>query len=156
MSNTIDEMCDAITAAITPIIEASNAYLEEVKITPVGKSKLLTVVVDSETHLSLDQVTVISKGISEIVELLPVLGENPFTLEVTSPGIDRPLTLARHWRKNKGRLVKVAFNDGSTIAGRIGECKEDSVLVDEKSILISKVKRAQIEIEFKSLSEDSE
>lgn len=149
-------MCDAITAAITPIIEASNAYLEEVKITPVGKSKLLTVVVDSETHLSLDQVTVISKGISEIVELLPVLGENPFTLEVTSPGIDRPLTLARHWRKNKGRLVKVAFNDGSTIAGRIGECKEDSVLVDEKSILISKVKRAQIEIEFKSLSEDSE
>ena len=60
MSNTIDEMCDAITAAITPIIEASNAYLEEVKITPVGKSKLLTVVVDSETHLSLDQLTVIS------------------------------------------------------------------------------------------------
>jgi ribosome maturation factor RimP len=141
---------DAITTAIRPIIEARGNHLEEVTITPVAKSRMVTVIIDNDNGLNLDQVTAASREISEIIETLPALGDNPFTLEVTSPGIDRPLTLPRHWRKNKGRLVKVTQNDGSVVEGRIEVISESDVLVDGKSIAFADVKKALIQIEFKS------
>jgi ribosome maturation factor RimP len=141
---------DAITTAIRPIIEASGNHLEEVTITPVGKSRMVTVIIDNDNGLNLDQVTAASREISEIIEALPALGDNPFTLEVTSPGIDRPLTLPRHWRKNKGRLIKVTKNDGSVVEGRIEVISESDVLVDGKSIAFADVKKALVQIEFKS------
>ena len=100
---------EEISAAIRPAIEATGNYLEELTITSAGKVKILTVIVDSESHLNLDQVTAVTKSISEIVEALPALGDTPFTLEVTSPGLDRPLTKPRHWRKNLNRLVKITM-----------------------------------------------
>ena len=103
---------------IAPIVEGAGFVLEEITITPAGKRRLLTVFVDGEDrNLSLDEVTSVSKQISEVVDVLPELGDKPFTLEVTSPGVDRPLTLDRHWRKNVGRLVKIVTNDGQSING---------------------------------------
>ena len=146
---------DDVTAAIKPVIEAGGNYLEEATITNAGKLRILTVIVDSDSHLNLDQVTAVSRDISEIVEGLTALGETPFTLEVTSPGVDRPLTLPRHWRKNEGRLVKVSLLDGSSLNGRIGKSDENTVLVGEESVEIAAIKKALIEIEFKSIkSED--
>ena len=141
---------DLITSEITPIIEGSGNYLEEVTITG-GSPKILTVVVDSDSHLTLDQVTVITKEISNILETLPELGETPFTLEVTSPGIDRPLTRARHWRKNLGRLVSVTLNDGTAIKGRVGPSTDSTVDIEGTLVQFSDIKLAVIEIEFKSL-----
>jgi ribosome maturation factor RimP len=106
--------------------------------------------VDGDKHLSLDEVTVATKAISEIVENIASLGSTPFTLEVTSPGIDRPLTKARHWRKNIDRLVKVISIDGSQILGRIISASEDSATVDEHNIKYLDIKRATLEVEFKS------
>jgi ribosome maturation factor RimP len=111
---------------------------------------LLTVIVDADRHLSLDEVTVATKAISEIVENIPALGSTPFTLEVTSPGIDRPLTKPRHWRKNIDRLVKVITIDGSQILGRIKSASEDLATVDEQNIKYLDIKRATLEVEFKS------
>ncbi len=153
---------DEITTAIRPIVEASGNYLEEVTVTPVGKSRMVTVIVDNEKHLNLDQVTAVSREISEVVETLGALGEHPFTLEVTSPGVDRPLTAPRHWRKNVDRLVKATKNDGTVVEGRIGEVTELDVVIGEHRLAYSDIKKALIEIEFKStvksadLDEDSE
>src|ERR1035437_1568937 len=138
---------DLITSEITPIIEGSGNYLEEVTITG-GSPKILTVVVDSDSHLTLDQVTVITKEISNILETLPELGETPFTLELTSPGIDRPLTRARHWRKNLGRLVSVTLNDGTAIKGRVGPSTDSTVDIEGTLVQVSDIKLAVIEIEF--------
>jgi ribosome maturation factor RimP len=141
---------DRIAAAITPTIEASGAFLEDVTLVRAGKKSLLTVIVDNEVGLNLDQVTEVSRNISELVEALPEMGSTPFTLEVTSPGIDRPLTLPRHWRKNKGRLIKVTKLDGSVVEGRIGESTETSVLVDAVDIQFADIKKAIVQIEFKA------
>ena len=105
-------------------------------------------IVDGESGLNLDQVTEISRNVSEIVEALPEMGSTPFTLEVTSPGIDRPLTVPRHWRKNKGRLIKVTLLDGSVIEGRIGESTETAVLVNEDEVIFAEIKKAIVQIEF--------
>jgi len=142
-------MNEEISAAIRPIIEATGNYLEELTITSAGKVKILTVIVDSDAHLNLDQVTAVTKEISLVIEELPVLGDTAFTLEVTSPGLDRPLTKPRHWRKNLDRLVKITMTSGQVIEGRIGAATETSVLVDENTVSFEDIKRAVLEIEFK-------
>ena len=138
-----------ISAAIRPIIEASGNYLEELTITSAGKVKILTVIVDSDSHLNLDQITAVTKEISEVIEALEELGDSAFTLEVTSPGIDRPLTKPRHWRKNFDRLVKITMTSGQDIQGRIGEATETAVLVADQKVSFEDIKRAVLEIEFK-------
>lgn len=141
-----------ISAAITPALEALGFYLENVTITSAGRRSMLTVIVDGDTHLSLDQVTSATKAIGEIVESIQSLGETPFTLEVTSPGLDRPLTKVRHWQKNINRLVKVVLHDGSEIKGRINEVEEANSLVGEIKVNYSDIKRATLEVEFKPVS----
>jgi ribosome maturation factor RimP len=143
---------EQVLAVITPAIESLGFYIEDITITSAGKRSMLTVIVDGDTHLSLDQVTVATKAISEIVENLPTLGNNPFTLEVTSPGLDRPLTKPRHWRKNQDRLIKIVLTDGKEIMGRIKDSTETSVTVDDQTINFADIKRATLEVEFKKES----
>ena len=142
---------EEISAAITPALSALGFYLEDVTITSAGRRSMLTVIVDGDTHLSLDQVTSATKAIGEIIESLQSLGETPFTLEVTSPGLDRPLTKPRHWRKNIDRLVKIVLLDGKEIKGRIKAANEVSATVDESEIKFSDIKRANLEVEFKQV-----
>ncbi len=144
---------EEISAVITPAINALGFYIEDITITSAGRRSLITVIVDGDTHLSLDQVTVVTKAISEIMETISAVGDNPFTLEVTSPGLDRPLTKARHWQKNINRLIKVVLLDGSEIKGRIKNVNEVSATVDEKNINYSDIKRATLEIEFKQVGQ---
>ena len=144
---------EEISAVITPAINALGFYIEDITITSAGRRSLITVIVDGDTHLSLDQVTVATKAISEIMETISAVGDNSFTLEVTSPGLDRPLTKVRHWQKNVNRLVKVVLLDGSEIKGRIKDVNEVSATVDEKNINYSDIKRATLEIEFKQVGQ---
>lgn len=140
-----------ISAAITPALSALGFYLEDVIITSAGRRSMLTVIVDGDTHLSLDQVTSATKAIGEIVESLQSLGDTPFTLEVTSPGLDRPLTKPRHWRKNIDRLVRVVLLNGNEVTGRIKAASEVSARVDESEVNFADIKRASLEVEFKQV-----
>ena len=140
-----------ISDAVTPALSALGFYLEDVTITSAGRRSMLTIIVDGDTHLSLDQVTSATKAIGEIVESIQSLGETPFTLEVTSPGLDRPLRKPRHWRKNIDRLVKIVLLDGKEIKGRIKAANEVSATVDESEIKFSDIKRASLEVEFKQV-----
>jgi ribosome maturation factor RimP len=140
-----------ISAVITPALTSLGFYLEDLNITSAGRRSLLTVIVDADRHLSLDEVTVATKAISEIVESIPALGNTPFTLEVTSPGIDRPLTKPRHWQKNINRLVKIILQDGKEIKGRIKSASEISTKIDEVEVSYADIKRANLEIEFKQV-----
>ena len=148
-----------LTRYIAPIVERAGFVLEEITITPAGKRRLLTVFIDGEDrNLSLDEVTSVSKQISEVVEVLPELGDKAFTLEVTSPGVDRPLTVDRHWRKNIGRLVKITTNDKQSINGRIKSYSTEEVVITlpktEVVVLRGDIKRAIIEIEFNRKEKD--
>jgi ribosome maturation factor RimP len=140
---------EEISAVITPALSNLGFYLEDITITSAGRRSMLTVIVDGDAHLSLDQVTVATKAISELVENVQSLGQTPFTLEVTSPGLDRPLTKPRHWRKNIDRLVKIVLLDGKEIIGRIKGASEISASVDEHVINFVDIKRAKLEVEFK-------
>lgn len=138
-----------LTELLAPAIKNLGFILEEVKVTPAGKRRIVAVIIDGEErNPNLDEVTVASRRVSEILDNYSQLGDLPFTLEVTTPGVDRPLTLPRHWRKNIGRLVKVTPLDGDVFTSRIKGASETSVSLEDREIPYTEVKRAQIEIEF--------
>ena len=147
---------DQISEHITPALLKAGYFLEDVNLVSPGQHRIVTVIVDGESALNLDQVTVASKLVSELLDEATFMGETPFTLEVTSPGIDRPLTLPRHFAKNHDRLLKLTHVDGKVITGRILSNSETSVTlaVSEKkesreiTVPLSDIKRAQVEIEF--------
>jgi ribosome maturation factor RimP len=147
---------DQISELITPALQKAGYFLEDVNLVNPGQHRIVTVIVDGETGLNLDQVTVASKLVSELLDEASFMGETPFTLEVTSPGIDRPLTLPRHFAKNVDRLLKVTKNDGVVIIGRIQSNTENDVTLEvtekkevkEVVIALAEIKRALVEIEF--------
>ncbi|CAN2208424.1 ribosome maturation protein RimP [Candidatus Nanopelagicaceae bacterium] len=147
---------DQISELITPALQKAGYFLEDVNLVSPGQHRIVTVIVDGETGLNLDQVTVASKLVSELLDEASFMGETPFTLEVTSPGIDRPLTLPRHFAKNVDRLLKVTKNDGVVITGRIRSNTQHDVTLEvtekkevkEVVIALAEIKRAMVEIEF--------
>jgi ribosome maturation factor RimP len=143
---------DTIAELITPAIEKAGFFLEEVHIATPGKHRIVTCIVDGESALNLDQVTSVSRDISALLDEAPFMGETPFTLEVTSPGVDRPLTKPRHFKKNKDRLLRIVKTDGSVVTGRIKESSDSTVTLTEKEtdfdVALSDIKKALVEIEF--------
>ena len=138
-----------LTELLTPAVRDAGFVLEEVKVTPAGKRRIIAVIIDGlERNPSLDEVTVVSRIVSEILDNYSQVGEMPFTLEVTTPGVDRPLTQPRHWRKNIGRLVKVTPIEGEIFTSRILSVSETGATLEDRHIEFSKIKRAQVEIEF--------
>ena len=149
-------LTQSITDLISPAVTEAGFFLEEVLIASPGSHRIVTCVVDGPTPLNLDQVTVASRVISELLDTAEFMGETPFTLEVTSPGVDRPLTQPRHWTKNLTRLIKVTLSDGAVITGRLTEFDEvNAKLVEnikgrikEHTVAFADIKRAVVEIEF--------
>jgi ribosome maturation factor RimP len=151
-------LVENLTELLAPVVSKAGFVLEEVKITPLGKRRLIAVIVDGlARNPNLDEVTVVSRQVSDILDSYSLLGDQPFTLEVTTPGVDRPLTLPRHWVKNIGRLVKITCIDGTTLTGRIVSANETEVTLEsvEPAISFDQIKRAQIEIEFNRKVEQS-
>ena len=149
-------LSDKITELIHPAVEKAGFFLEDVQVVSPGKHRIITCIVDGQSPLNLDQVTSISREISEILDSADFMDDSAFTLEVTSPGVDRPLTLPRHWYKNINRLVKVVNKDGSVVNGRITSVEESHVILiedikgksKEHNVVYSNIKRATVEIEF--------
>ncbi len=154
-------LIQSITDAITPAIDAAGLFLEDVHMASPGNRRVVTVVVDGNVSLNLDEVASITKEISAILDLAEFMGETPFTLEVSSPGIDRPLALPRHWQKNLDRLVRSVMVNGEVVTGRVNAVHDESVCVmvegkDPKKVELPyiEIKRAQVEIEFNRKGDD--
>ena len=153
---------DQISELVTPALSQAGYFLEDINIVTPGQHRIVTVIVDGESALNLDQVTVASKLVSELLDEATFMGETPFTLEVTSHGIDRPLTLPRHFAKNVTRLLKVVMTDGEVVTGRITSNTETEVTltVTEKKttkdvvVALADIKRATVEIEFNRKDEN--
>ena len=146
---------EAIIVSLTPIVSSAGFFLEDVQVTSMGKKRTIICVVDGNTDLTMDEVTAVSKDISAYLDTASFLGDNSFNLEVTSPGIDRPLSLPRHWEKNLTRLVKAVMVNGEVITGRLEAVHDESVclmvgLKDLKKIELPfvEIKRATVEVEF--------
>lgn len=147
---------DQISELVTPAVSDQGFYLEDVHVATPGSHRIVTCIVDGDASLNLDQVTTVSRVISELLDEAAFMGETPFTLEVTSPGVDRPLTQPRHFAKNIDRLLKIIKLDGSEVTGRILSNTDQDVTLTvavkketiEQTVSLTEIKRAVVEIEF--------
>jgi ribosome maturation factor RimP len=122
-----------IADVIRPVVAAAGMDLESVRVTAAGRRRLLRVVVDSDQGVSLDDAAAVSRELSAALDTVAVMGDFPYTLEVSSPGVDRPLTDPRHWRRAVGRLVQVTVTDTAGtqfVSGRIVSADADGVTLD--------------------------
>ncbi len=126
--------------------------LEDIEVSQAGRRLLVRVLVDTDGGVTLDAVAEATRLVSELLDSHDVLDERPYTLEVTSPGIDRPLTAERHWRRNIGRLVKVKLATGDDFTGRILTAGAEAACVeadgDSRDVAYDEVLSARVEIEF--------
>ena len=119
-----------IADVIRPAINAAGMDLESVRVTAAGRRRLLRVIVDSDGGVSLDDAADVSRDLSAALDATDVMGNQPYTLEVSSPGVDRPLTDPRHWRRAVGRLVEVTVTDTGRVSGRVVAADADGVTLD--------------------------
>lgn len=147
-----EETRDRLSGVLTAPLLALGLDLEAVEVTPAGKRRLLRVAVDKDGGVSLDEIAAATKEVSHLLDETDVMGDKPYLLEVSSPGIDRPLTLPRHWRRNASRLVKLTTTANETVTGRITEAGDETVVLDvngkTRSIAYADVTKARVQVEF--------
>ena len=147
-----DATRDRIEAELDDPLRALGLDLEAVEITPAGKRRILRVAVDKDGGVTLDEVAEATREINRVLDDSDVMGEQPYTLEVTSRGVDRPLTLPRHWRRNAGRLVKVTLETGESLTGRIVDSSDEQAVLEvggaKREIGYAEVKKALVQVEF--------
>jgi len=164
---------DRLRALLEPSVQANRLYLEDVAINVAGSHRVLHVVVDlpqEETGgVSLDVIADISKVLSDVLDNDPSADTRPYDLEVSSPGVGRPLTEPRHWHRAKGRIASVKVIQGENITGRIQSVDDGGVTLvpeiavkkgmkpkqgDPVKLPFDRIRNGKVEIEFSHLSED--
>jgi ribosome maturation factor RimP len=144
-----------LTELLTPVVAAEGLDLEDVVVNRAGSRSVVRVVVDADDGLDLDAVADVSRAVSAVLDEADDVLRGAYVLEVTSPGVDRPLTAPRHWRRARGRKVHVVGTDGRDVIGRLVESSDDEggdvALETDKGVVrvaYADVRRATVEVEF--------
>jgi ribosome maturation factor RimP len=145
-----------VRAVIEPVVTAAGYDLEDVSVSRAGRRHVVRVLVDADGGITLDDVAVVSREMSAALDAADESGgevvPGEYQLEVGSPGVDRPLTAPRHWRRNVGRLVAVRG-----LTGRIVAAGDEGVVLDvagtAREIPYPELGPGKVQIEFKRMDE---
>ncbi|GAA1822426.1 ribosome maturation factor RimP [Microlunatus capsulatus] len=145
-----------IVGLLGPVLAQHGLDLDAVEVLPAGKRRLLRVVVDGDGPEGkgplLDDIAEATRAISVALDESPAVGSAPYTLEVSSRGVSRPLELPRHWRRNVGRLVAVTTTTGETFTGRVSAAGEEAVTLDvegsARELALAEVAKALVQVEL--------
>jgi ribosome maturation factor RimP len=140
---------------IEPLCAARGFDLEALDVVPAGRRRRVSVVIDADGGVDLDQCAEVSYALSSALDAADLLGDAPYTLEVSSPGVARPLRLPRHWRRNIGRLVRVTLQDGGDVLGRIQDTDETGAELEVggsfRRLPYDAIATARVQVEFRRL-----
>jgi ribosome maturation factor RimP len=138
--------------ALQPVVTAAGYDLEDVSVSAAGRRSVVRVIVDRDGGVDLDAVADVTRAVSTALDDTDVMGTAPYVLEVSSPGVDRPLTEPRHWRRASGRLVRVPVTDNGTVTGRVSDADDAGVTIDvdgqKQTFDYAALGRGQIQVEF--------
>ncbi|HEU4420928.1 MAG TPA: ribosome maturation factor RimP [Pilimelia sp.] len=151
---------ERLREVIGPVVTAAGYDLEDLTVSRAGSRHVVRVMVDGDAGVSLDDVADISRAVSAALDAAESAGgeliEGQYQLEVGSPGVDRPLTQPRHWRRNVGRLVTVRAGDRQ-LTGRILAADNDGIVLDvggeRHGAAYAQLGPGRVQIEFSRLDE---
>lgn len=159
---------DGIRPTVQEALERSGLVLEDVVVTPAGRRRVVKVLVDRDlgtvdvateptAPLTLDEVADATRAVSDALDTGDLMGEQPYTLEVSSPGVGRPLTEPRHFRRNVGRLVTATLA-GREVTGRVLSASGTEVTLEvpatrstparTETVAYAGLERAAVQVEF--------
>lgn len=149
---TMSSQLDRLRAAADPAVRGAGLVLEEITVKPVGRRRLLRVVVDLDDDTTggvpVEAVAEASRALSRALDDSDVMGDAPYVLEVSSPGVDRPLSQRRHWARARGRSVRAVLADGGAVTGRLSEVDDDGVVLGGVRHAWAEVGTGRVEVEF--------
>jgi len=125
-------MTDRLETLVSDCVTAMGLDVEAVELSSGGRRRVLRIALDADGGIGIDHITDATRALSEVLDSSDVMGSQAYTLEVTSRGVEQPLTLPRHWRRNAGRLVRVTLDDDTTLDGRIGDSDDSGVELNTK------------------------
>lgn len=156
-----------VRTRLQPVVERHNLYLEDVDIKVAGSHRTVNVVVDlpegASGSVGLDVISAISTDLSAAMDAAPEDDDRPYSLEISSPGVSRPLTEPRHWRRNVGRMIEVKLVNGDLVLGRLQEVTDDGVRIlpqlpvkkgmkpkqgDPQLLPFGRISRGTVQVEF--------
>lgn len=157
---------ERLRALLEPLVDEAGLDLEDVALSASGRRRQLLVVVDAEDGVQLDTVAQLSRTLSQALDGSDVMGETEYVLEVTSPGTDRPLTEPRHFRRNTGRLVKLALDGRGELIARIMSVDDAGLDLEVPGVKgrkpkparaeFAEITRARVEVEFNRKADASD
>ncbi len=150
-----------VLALLEPVVSGAGYDLEDLTVSAAGKRSVVRVLVDKDGGVTLDDVADVSRLVSDALDAAdeqdPTLLGASYVLEVSSPGVDRPLTEPRHWRRNVGRLVTASLRDGATAQGRLTAADDTGVTLDDERLLPwGELARGVVQVEFNRKDEVDE
>ena len=141
-----------LRALLEPVVEQAGAELEDLTEQRAGSRRLIRVVVDRDGGVSLDDIAEVTRSVSGALDVYDGIGDAAYVLEVTSPGVDRPLTTPRHWRRASRRLVKVTLASGGEMVGRVTGTDDETVTLlvgdAERTLAYGEIAKAKMQVEF--------
>ncbi len=147
------DLAKRLEPVVAEAVSGVGFELDSLEVQQAGRRKQVKVVVDSDDGVDLDEVAKVSRAVSAALDAHDHVLVGAYTLEVTSPGLGRPLTKSRHWRRARYRLVRITPAEGAEFVGRVGHAGEKSarVLVEGsiRDVSYAGVAKAVIEIEFR-------
>lgn len=149
---------------VGPEVAATGYDLEDLTVTAAGKRSVVRVVVDKDGGVTLDDIADVSRSVSDVLDRLeetdPELLAATYVLEVSSPGVDRPLTEPRHWRRNARRLVTATLREGAPVTGRVLSADDEGVLLEvsgaQQRLAYADVVRGNVQVEFSKIDDAEE
>ena len=149
---------ERLRALLEPLVSSQGLDLAEISVDSVGRKRVLSVVVDSDTGADLDQIADVSRALSAKLDETNAMGEGEYTLEVGTPGAERPLTEHRHYVRAVGRLVKFQLTESGEVVARILEVDDEGLDVEvpgvkgrkatSRRLAFSDIDRARVQVEF--------
>ncbi|RKT17869.1 ribosome maturation factor RimP [Streptomyces sp. 1114.5] len=150
---------DRLRELLEPLAAQAGLDLEDVRVTKAGSRRQVQIDVDTDGGVDMDAIAEFSRVVGEALDGSDLMGDEPYLLEVGSPGAERPLVQPRHWQRAEGRLAKIHLADGGEIVARVLEADEDGALVEvqpvkgrgrpkERRLAYAEVARARVQVEF--------
>ncbi|KOT34542.1 ribosome maturation protein RimP [Streptomyces caelestis] len=151
---------------LEPLVSSQGLDLEEIAVDAVGRKRVLRVVVDSDTGADLDRIADVSRALSAKLDETDAMGGGEYTLEVGTPGAERPLTEHRHYVRATGRLVRFQLAEGGELVARIVEADEDGLDLEvpgvkgrratARRLAFDDITRARVQVEFNRKDNEKE
>jgi ribosome maturation factor RimP len=163
-SHSAAESRDELRRLLEPVVTAAGYDLEDVAVTQAGRRRLVRVSVDADHGIDLDAVAEVSRLVSDAIDTAEQESRGgeafagPYVLEVSSPGVDRPLTEPRHWRRAVGRLVEVPVG-GAPVVGRVTAADATGVRIEingiQRELGYAELGKGRVQVEFNRATDDT-